>query len=159
MRARYGVSVVILISNSHSATVIAVPYVISWKIGPLYNGTWLCMHIYSGSKNDMKSAIAVHYTYIYIVVCIIWINCIWLAAYVDYPANELWSDNGSIWTSAHLQLISDAWVATRQMARKPILWLLMIYVRSIFTYIQYIHMWGMYLCLVNGKWQKLLFGN
>ena len=34
-------SVVILKSNSHSATVIAVPYVISWRIGPPYNGTRL----------------------------------------------------------------------------------------------------------------------
>ena len=41
MRARYGVSVVILKSNPHSVTVIAVPYVISWKIGPRYIGTWL----------------------------------------------------------------------------------------------------------------------
>ena len=39
VRARYGVSVVILKSDSLSATVITVPYVISWWIGPRYNGT------------------------------------------------------------------------------------------------------------------------
>ena len=33
-------SVVIVISDSLSATVIAVSYVISWKIKPRYNGTW-----------------------------------------------------------------------------------------------------------------------
>ena len=41
VRARYGMSVVTLKSNSVSATVIAVPCVIQWWIGPRYNGSWL----------------------------------------------------------------------------------------------------------------------
>ena len=41
LRARYGVSLVILISYSLSTTVITVLYVISWYIRPHYNGTWL----------------------------------------------------------------------------------------------------------------------
>ena len=41
VRTRYGVSVVILKSDSMSATVIALLYVISWVITPHYNGTWL----------------------------------------------------------------------------------------------------------------------
>ena len=48
-----------------------------------------------------------------------WINSIWLVAYVEFTTNELWSGNGFIWASAHLKLISDAWVATLQW--KPIL--------------------------------------
>ena len=41
VRARYGVSVVSLKSDLRSATVIAVLYVILWKIGQRYNGTRL----------------------------------------------------------------------------------------------------------------------
>ena len=63
-----------------------------------------------------------------------WINFIWLAAYKDYALNELWSGIGSILPSAHLQLMSVAWVATRQW--KPILWLLMLYMRSMSVSIQ-----------------------
>ena len=43
VRARYGVSDVILIFDSLSATAIAVSCVISWQIRPPYNGTWLYM--------------------------------------------------------------------------------------------------------------------
>ena len=57
MRARYGVSVVILKSNSHSATVIAVPYVISWKIGPRYNGTWL---YYANTSSSLRQRQGIH---------------------------------------------------------------------------------------------------
>ena len=81
-----------------------------------------------------------------------WKKCIWLAAYVDCTANELWSGNGSIWPSAHLQLVSDAWVATRQMAQKPILWLLMIYVRSMFVKIQTLYPY-VRTVLVFGQWE------
>ena len=41
MACPWGRSVVILISDSLSATVITVSYVISWEIRPCYNGTWL----------------------------------------------------------------------------------------------------------------------
>ena len=41
MRARYGVSLVIQLSDSLSATVIAVSCVIWWWIRPCYNSTWL----------------------------------------------------------------------------------------------------------------------
>ena len=41
VRVSYGVSVEILISDSLSATIFAVSYVISWEIRPRYNGTWL----------------------------------------------------------------------------------------------------------------------
>ena len=95
------------------------------------------MHIYDAGKNNMKTANAVHYVYIYIYILLslsFWINCIWLIAFMDYTANELWSGNGSIGASAHLQLISYAWVATLQW--KPILCLLMIYMRSMFVWIQ-----------------------
>ena len=69
-----------------------------------------------------------------IVVLSFLLNCIWLVAYVDYTSNILWSTNGFIWASMHLQLISDAWVATLQ--RKPILCLSIKYRHSLFVSIQ-----------------------
>ena len=41
VRARYGVSVVILIPDSLSATVIPVPCAIWWQVWPHHNRTWL----------------------------------------------------------------------------------------------------------------------
>ena len=45
VRARYGLSVVILKSDSFSVAAITVPYVTSRQIGPRYNGTWLYFNI------------------------------------------------------------------------------------------------------------------
>ena len=47
-RASYGVSIVILISDSLSATVIAVSYVILWEIRPCYNGSLLFCDMIDG---------------------------------------------------------------------------------------------------------------
>ena len=43
MRARYGVSVMIVISYWSSTTVVAVSYVISWYIRSRHNDAWLCL--------------------------------------------------------------------------------------------------------------------
>ena len=40
-----------LLWGHHSATVITVPYVISWKIGLRYNGTWLYLHSHSAKTH------------------------------------------------------------------------------------------------------------
>ena len=43
MRARYVVSVVVIIFDAFSAIVITVMYVILWETRPRYNGTWRYM--------------------------------------------------------------------------------------------------------------------
>ena len=54
MRVSYGVSVVILKSDSLSATIIAVPYVILWQIRPCFNGTWLYLTLQHSMVNSYE---------------------------------------------------------------------------------------------------------